>query len=161
MVKKIFVFILALLSISPATYAKDLVVRKKAGEYLIEARIDRNPPILGENNIEIEIIDASGAHNNDANVMINYYMPPMPRMAPMNYKTNSKLEGEKYQAALNFIAEFIRQDCPLHLFLDTLRNNCHTKAMRELDDAADNRRVLIIRIDCVNERLIYFQCFSG
>ena len=103
MVKKIFVFILALLSISPATYAKDLVVRKKAGEYLIEARIDRNPPILGENNIEIEIIDASGAHNNDANVMINYYMPPMPRMAPMNYKTNSKLKGEKYQATMNFI----------------------------------------------------------
>ena len=103
MAKKIFVFILALLSISPATYAKDLVVRKKAGEYLIEARIDRNPPILGENNIEIEIIDAGGAHNNDANVMINYYMPPMPRMAPMNYKTNSKLKGETYQATMNFI----------------------------------------------------------
>ena len=66
MVKKIFVFILALLSISPATYAKDLVVRKKAGGYLIEARIDRNPPIL-------------------------------------NYKTNSKLKGEKYQATMNFI----------------------------------------------------------
>jgi len=103
MLRKFLVFILALLSISPATYAKDFVVVKKAGEYRVEARIDRNPPILGENNIEIEIRDAAGIRNNDAKVMVNYYMPPMPRMAPMNYTTHAKLKGEKYQATMNFI----------------------------------------------------------
>jgi len=103
MMKKNLVFILALLLISPATYAKDLIVRKKIGEYQVEATIDRNPPILGENGIEIEIIDPTGAYKKDAKVMINYYMPPMPRMAPMNYMTNAELKGEKYQATMNFI----------------------------------------------------------
>jgi hypothetical protein len=103
MMKKFLVFILAMLSIGPVTYGKDLVVRKKAGAYQVEARIDRNPPILGENDIEIEIIDPTGAHKNDAKVMINYYMPPMPRMAPMNYMTNAQLKKGKYQATMNFI----------------------------------------------------------
>jgi hypothetical protein len=30
-------------------------------------------------------------------------MPPMPRMAPMNYITDAKLKGEKYKATMNFI----------------------------------------------------------
>ena len=103
MLRKFLVFILALLSISPATYAKDFVVVKKAGEYWVEEKIGKNPPILGENDIEIEIIDAAGVRKIDAEVMVNYYMPPMPRMAPMNYTTYAKLKGEKYQAAMNFI----------------------------------------------------------
>ena len=33
----------------------------------------------------------------EAKVLVNYYMPPMPRMAPMNYITDAKLKGEKYR----------------------------------------------------------------
>ncbi len=39
----------------------------------------------------------------DAKVLINYYMPPMPRMAPMNYKTDAKLKKDKYKAKMNLI----------------------------------------------------------
>ena len=39
----------------------------------------------------------------DAQVMVNYYMPPMPRMAPMNYKTEAKMKKGKYYATLKFI----------------------------------------------------------
>ncbi len=30
-------------------------------------------------------------------------MPPMPRMAPMNYRISAKLKGEKYKATMNFV----------------------------------------------------------
>jgi len=82
--------------------AKDLEVKKKAGDFDVEVKIDRNPPIVGDNSIEIEIKKA-GKPVTDAKVLINYYMPPMPRMAPMNYKTDAKLKKEKYRATMNLI----------------------------------------------------------
>ena len=83
-------------------YPKDLEVKKKAGQYDVEVKIDRNPPIIGDNSIEIEI-NKAGKPVTDAKVLINYYMPPMPRMAPMNYKTDAKLKKDKYKATMNFI----------------------------------------------------------
>ena len=103
MMKKWSIFILILLLASPAAFSKDLEVTKKVGGYEVEVRIDRNPPILGDNHIVIEIKDAGGKSITDARVLVNYYMPPMPRMAPMNYRTNAKLNGEKYRATMNFI----------------------------------------------------------
>ena len=78
-------------------------MKKKVGEYETEVKIDRNPPVVGDNNIEIEIKDAGGKSLTDAKVLIHYYMPPMPRMIPMNYVTDAKLRGEKYKATMNFI----------------------------------------------------------
>ncbi len=77
-------------------------VRKQAGEYEIEAKLDRNPPVVGSNSIEIEI-KHGGKPVSDAKVLVNYYMPPMPRMAPMNYKTEAKLKKQKYRTEMNFI----------------------------------------------------------
>ena len=101
--KKWSIFILILLLASPTAFSKNLEVKKKVGGYEVEVRIDRNPPILGDNHIEIEIKDAEGKRVTDAKVLVNYYMPPMPRMAPMNYVTDAKLKGEKYKATMNFI----------------------------------------------------------
>jgi len=103
MMKTWGIFVFALLMAVPIAYSKDLELKKKAGEYHVEIRIDRNPPILGDNNIEIEIRDAGGTRITDATVLVNYYMPPMPRMAPMNYTTNAKLKGEKYKITMNLI----------------------------------------------------------
>jgi len=97
------IFVLTVLVLVPSAYSKDLELRKKAGEYDVEIRIDRNPPILGDNNIEIEIKDAAGSPTEDAAVLVNYYMPPMPRMAPMNYTTDAKPKGKKYRATMNLI----------------------------------------------------------
>jgi YtkA-like len=76
--------------------------KKKVGDYEIGIRIDRNPIVLGDNHIEIEI-KSGGKIVRDAEVLVNYYMPPMPRMAPMNYKTYAKLKGERYEATMNII----------------------------------------------------------
>ena len=65
--------------------------------------MDRDPPILGDNHIKIEIRDGGGKRVKDAKVLVNYYMPPMPRMAPMNYRTDAPLKGEQFQATMRFI----------------------------------------------------------
>ena len=99
----LFLLILILFLVGSIAYAKGYEVKKRVGEYEAEVKLDRHPPILGDNNIEIEIRDAGGKCVTDAKVLVNYYMPPMPRMAPMNYKTEAKLKKEKYKATMNFI----------------------------------------------------------
>ena len=101
--KKFFFFISILALISGIAFARDYEVKKMAGEYEAEVRIDRTPPVVGDNHIEIEVRDARGKPVTDAKILVNYYMPPMPRMVPMNYITDAKLKGEKYRAKMNFI----------------------------------------------------------
>jgi len=83
--------------------AEKLEITKKAGDYTLEARFDKNPPIVGKNELEIEVRNAAGGAVVGAKVMVQYYMPPMPRMAPMNYKIEAKLKKGKYGATLNLI----------------------------------------------------------
>ena len=84
-------------------HAKEYQSKKKIGECEVGVRLDRNPPSLGDNNIEIEIKDGGGKSVTDAKVLVNYYMPPMPRMVPMNFITDAKLRKEKYKATMNLI----------------------------------------------------------
>ena len=98
-----FVLALILFFIPNIADPKGYEIKKKVGEYQTEVRMDRNPPALGDNSIEIEIKDAGGKPITEAKVLVNYYMPPMPRMAPMNYTTDAKLKGEKYKATMNLI----------------------------------------------------------
>ena len=83
--------------------ARILEASKKAGEYEVTIQIDKNPPIIGANPIEVEIKDSGGRVVTDAKVLINYYMPPMPRMVPMFYKTDALVRGGKFRATMNFI----------------------------------------------------------
>jgi hypothetical protein len=99
--KRLAVFSLILLLIAGIAYAKDYEVKKKVGGYDVEITIDKNPPVVGDNNIEIEIKDASGKYVTDAKVKVEYSMPAMPGMPPMNYKTDTELKGNKYKATMN------------------------------------------------------------
>ena len=89
--------------IAGITHAKSYDLKKNVGEYAAEIRIDRDPPSLGDNNIEIEIKDAAGKRVTDAKVLVHYYMPPMPRMVPMNYRTDAQLKKDRYRATMNLI----------------------------------------------------------
>ena len=100
---KWFVFALILFLIPSIANPNGYELKKKMGDYDAEVKMDRSSPVIGDNNIEIEIKDAGGKNVTDAKVLVNYYMPPMPRMVPMNYITNAKLKGEKYKATMNFI----------------------------------------------------------
>ena len=96
------VFMLSLFCSFDTVAAKDYEVSKKAGDLTVVIKIDKNPPVAGKNNIEIAIIDASSKAVTDAKVVVAYSMPPMPGMAPMNYKTDTELKGNVYKAQINY-----------------------------------------------------------
>jgi hypothetical protein len=82
--------------------ARDYEMTKKAGDYTVQIKIDKNPPVTGINKIDIAIKDAAGKTVTDAAVAVDYGMPAMPGMGAMNYKTTATLKGESYLATANF-----------------------------------------------------------
>jgi len=101
---KILVAAFLLLFLTEGTAdSRGLKVRRNIRDYQVEATIDRYPLVLGDNHIEIDIRDGSGMSVTGAKVLVNYYMPPMPRMVPMNYKTEARLKSDKYEAKMNII----------------------------------------------------------
>jgi hypothetical protein len=100
--KKMFMLTVVLLLIAAgAAFASGLELKQKAGEYNVEVRLDKNPAVVGNNSIEIEVKDASGQYVTDAQVKVDYMMPAMPGMPAMNYKTDAALSGKKYAAKMN------------------------------------------------------------
>jgi hypothetical protein len=83
--------------------AGDYRVRKNADGFIFDIAINRNPPVLGDNEIRIEIKDPPGNPVLEAEVLVNYYMPPMPKMAPMNYTVPATLKGKEYRATMDLI----------------------------------------------------------
>ena len=83
--------------------AGDYRVRKTADGIAFDIAINRNPPVLGDNEIRIEIRDPQGNPLLDAEVLVNYYKPPMPKMAPMNYTVPASLKGKEYSATMDLI----------------------------------------------------------
>lgn len=78
-------------------------MQKKVDDYNVLVRLDKYPPVLGENLLELEIKEFQGKAVTDAKVLVNYYMPPLPRMAPMNYKTDAQLSRGKYKTTMDII----------------------------------------------------------
>jgi len=99
--KKIAAFAMVFLLVAGMAYAKDYEVKKKAGQYDVEVKIDKNPPVAGNNNISIEVKDESGKYVTDAKVIVDYSMPAMPGMPAMNYKTEAAVSSGKYKAVMN------------------------------------------------------------
>ncbi len=99
--RKLSVISLVLLLAAGVAYAKDYEVSKKAGDYDVLVTIDRNPPATGDNNLTISVKDKAGKPVMDAKVKVDYTMPPMPGMPPMNYKTDAALRGDTYKATMN------------------------------------------------------------
>jgi len=99
--KKLMVLMVVLLLVAGIAYAKEYEVQKRAGDYNVEVRIDKNPPIVGDNDVTIEVKDSSGKYVTDAKVKVDYSMPAMPGMPAMNYKTDAELKGNEYKAKIN------------------------------------------------------------
>ena len=81
--------------------AKDLQLEKKAGDLDVKVNLKHNPPVVGNNDMTVELKDSSGKAVTDAKVVVNYSMPAMPGMPPMNYKADAMLHGDKYHARMN------------------------------------------------------------
>jgi hypothetical protein len=98
----IIVSLLVVLCSAGIVAAKEYEVSKKASEFNVLIKIDKNPPVAGKNNVEITITDTSGKVVTDAKVVLAYSMPPMAGMAPMNYKTDAELKGNTYRAKIDY-----------------------------------------------------------
>lgn len=99
--KKVIAVAVILLLTAGLAYAKPYEVTRKAGEYTIDVKMDKNPPVVGSNNVEIVVKDASGKALTDARVLVDYGMPAMPGMPAMLYKADAPFKGGSYQATLN------------------------------------------------------------
>jgi YtkA-like len=97
--KRMVVFMAVLMFTAGAAYAKGYEVQKKAGEYDVTVTFN-STPVASDNGVVIEVKDASGKYVKDAQVKVDYSMPAMVGMPPMNYKTDAVLKGEEYQATL-------------------------------------------------------------
>lgn len=99
--KRYIVPFMMVLLIAGVAFAKDYEVKKKVGGYDVEAKIDKNPPVVGENNITVSVKEQSGKAVTDAKVKVHYSMPAMPGMAPMSYETDASMKGEEYKAKMD------------------------------------------------------------
>jgi len=99
--KKIVYLLITLLLTTGLVFAKDYEVTKKADDYTVVVKIDKNPPVVGENNVTIEIKDAAGKNVTEAKVKLDYGMAAMPGMPAMFYKADAELKGTLYKAKMN------------------------------------------------------------
>jgi hypothetical protein len=99
--KKLLLVGMAVLLSAGVVLAKDYEVKKKAGDFDVVVTIDKNPPVTGDNGVTVSVKDAGGKVVKDAKVVVDYSMPAMPGMPPMNYKADALLKGEEYKAVMN------------------------------------------------------------
>jgi hypothetical protein len=102
-IKKFLLMLFMLIFITDTSVAREYKARKKTADYTVDMAIDRNPPIVDKNRLTLEIRDNNGRPVIDAKVLVNYYMPPMPGMPPMNYKTYAKPSGNQYAVLMDLI----------------------------------------------------------
>lgn len=100
--KKLAVFTLIFLLGAGIVWAKDYQIQKKAGDLNVSVRMDKNPAVMGDNGIFVTIKDSAGKEVTDAEVKVEYSMPAMPGMPPMNYKTALALKKDTYEGAVDF-----------------------------------------------------------
>lgn len=98
--KRLTVLVMAVLLMAGVAYAKDYEVSKKAGDYNVVIKIDKNPPVAGDNNVEIAVADASGKAVTDAKVVVSYSMPAMAGMPAMSYKSDAQLKADVYKTKI-------------------------------------------------------------
>lgn len=99
--KRMFWFVvLSLVFMAGTALAKEYTVQKKAGDYTVDIRMDKDP-VVGTNNLEIAVKDKAGKAVTDAKVMVTASMPAMPGMPAMENRGEAKLDGGKYKAKID------------------------------------------------------------
>ena len=100
--KRLVLAVMLVLFVAGTAAAKDYEVTKKAGDYTVVVRIDKNPPIAGDNNLSVSVKDGTGAEVKDAKVAVEQFMAAMPGMPAVRVKTDTELKGSEYKVKLNF-----------------------------------------------------------
>jgi hypothetical protein len=77
-------------------------LQAKAGDYLVAIKLmDKGPPVVGANNIEIGVTDKGGEAVTDAKVLVTASMPAMSGIPAVENKAVAKPDGGKYKAKID------------------------------------------------------------
>ena len=101
MKKWLWVVVAGMVFMAGVVLAKEYTVQKKAGDYTIDIAMEKNPPVVGTNNVVIAVMDKDGKSVTDAKVLLTASMPAMPGMPAMENKADAKPEGGKYRAKID------------------------------------------------------------
>jgi len=82
--------------------AAGLSLEKTNGDETIRVTFGVETIPLDEVDVSVGVYDADGKAITDAKVRIYYGMAAMPGMPPMDYKTKAELNGEVYEARVEF-----------------------------------------------------------
>jgi hypothetical protein len=100
-VKRIALLTVLLLLATGIGSAKSYEVKNKVGGYNVVMKIDRNPPVAGDNNVIIEVSDASTGCACDAKVSIEYSRPAMPGAPALHYKAGTALKRGRHTGRIS------------------------------------------------------------
>ncbi len=101
--KRFFLGVMVVLLVTVgAAWAKDFELTKKAGDYDVLIKLDKNPPVAGDNNLSVTVKDKMGMEIKEAKVAVEYSMAAMPGMPAAKYNTNTELKGSDYKTKVNF-----------------------------------------------------------
>ncbi|MEC4685568.1 MAG: FixH family protein [Nitrospirota bacterium] len=95
--KKILFVLLGLFFMSGVVYATGSDMVKKAGDVTVKVSVGKDAPVVGENSISVELLNAEKGSITDAEVELAYFMPAMPAM---KYETSAIQKGNTYTAVL-------------------------------------------------------------
>ena len=93
--------VLLVVLVAGAAFAKEYAVQKKAGDYSVEIKMDKDTPVVGTNRVEIVVTDKAGKAVTDAKVVVTASMPAMPGMPAMENKADAKLDGGMYKTKID------------------------------------------------------------
>jgi len=99
---KMLVLLIALLLLkAEVAYTKEYEVKKEVGGYIVTMKIDRNPPIAGDNNVSIEVTDAKTLCACQAKVAIEYSRPAIQGTPALYYTAKTELKRGRHIGKLS------------------------------------------------------------
>lgn len=101
MKKWLCVGVVSMIFMVGTAFAGEYAVQKKAGDYTVDIRMDKNPPVVGANQVEVVVKDKAGKAVTDAKVQVIASMPAMPGMPAVENKAEAKPDGGKYKAKID------------------------------------------------------------
>lgn len=87
------------------SFSKGYESSKTREGYAITLKAAKYPLVKGDNEMTVLVADGSGKAVSGAAVEVRYYMPPMPGMAPMDYRVKAAPKGGEYVFLVNIPME--------------------------------------------------------
>lgn len=98
--KKAIWIMLVVLLVTGSAWAKDFTLTQKAGDLTVTIKIDKNPSVVGDNNMLIWLKDAAGNDVKGAIVIVDYSKSTMLWMLAKKYSSYATPHENNYHAIL-------------------------------------------------------------